>query len=56
MKITRISNFSCDLALDQNRAIQSFHLAIQLMMMCHQTKFGSKRISSSEDIVETVIF
>ena len=37
--------------LDHNRAIQSFHKTIQLMMMCHQTKFSCKRISSSEDIL-----
>ena len=36
--------------LDHNRAIQSFHKTIQLMMICHQTKFSCKRISSSEDI------
>ena len=29
-----------------NRAIQSFHRTIQLMMLCHQTKFSCKRISS----------
>ena len=34
---------------DDNRVIQSFHKKIQLMMMCHQTKFKCKRISSSED-------
>ena len=40
----------CDLDLDHNRAIQSFHQTVQLMMMCHQTMFSCKRISSSEDI------
>ena len=37
----------CDLDLDHNRAIQSFHKTIQLMMVCHQTKFSCKMISSS---------
>ena len=31
-----ILNLFCDLDLDHNRAIQSFHKTIQLMMMCHQ--------------------
>ena len=49
-----ILNLSCDLDLDHNRAIQSFHKTIQLMMMmCHQTKFSRKRISSSEDMLES---
>ena len=30
--------------------IQSFHKTIQRMMMCHQTKFSCKRISSPENI------
>ena len=47
---TGILNLSCDLDLDHNRAIQSFHKTIHLMMMCHQTKFRCRRISSSEDI------
>ena len=41
--------------LDHNRAIQSFHKTIQLMMMCHQTKFSCERIRSSEDISESHI-
>ena len=35
--------------LDHNRPIQSLHKTIQLMMMCHQTTFSCKRISSSDD-------
>ena len=31
-------NLSFDLDLDHNRAIQSFHKTIQLIIMCHQTK------------------
>ena len=46
---TGILNLSCDLGLDHNRAIQSFHKTIQLMLMYHQTKFICTRISSSED-------
>ena len=47
---------SCNLDDDHNRAIQSFHKTIQLTMMCHQTKkSGCKRISSSEDILESHI-
>ena len=33
-----------------------FHKALWLMIMYHQTKFGSKRFNSSKDIEETVIF
>ena len=40
-----------DLDLEYNLAIQSFHEAIQPMIMYQQTKFGCKRISSSEDKV-----
>ena len=46
----------CDLDLDHNRAIQPFHNTIQLMMTCHQTKSSCKRISSSEDVLESHIF
>ena len=37
-------------------AIQFLHKTLWLMIIYYQTKFGSKRIRSSEDIVETVIF
>ena len=37
-----------------NTAIQFLHKTLWLMIMYHQTKFLRKRISSSEDIVETV--
>ena len=47
-----ILNLFCDLDLDHNRAIQSFHKTIHLMMMCHQTKFSCKRISSSDNILK----
>ena len=40
----------CDLDLDHNKAIQSFHKTIRLMMMCHQTKISCKRNSNSENI------
>ena len=52
---TGILNLFCDLDHDHNRAIQSFHKTIQLMKMCHQLKFSGKRISSSEDILESQI-
>ena len=38
------------------RAIQSFHKTIHLMMMCHQTKFSCKRISSSDNILKKAYF
>ena len=52
---TGILNLSCNLDLDHNRAIQSFHKTIQLMVMCHPTKFTCKRINSSEDTLESHI-
>ena len=52
-KFIGILNLSCDLGLDHDRAIQSFDQAIQLMMMCYQTKFSCKMISSSENILES---
>ena len=39
---TGILNISCDLYLDNNRAIRSFHKTIQLLMICHQTKLSCK--------------
>ena len=39
-----------------NTAMQSFHKTLRIMMKYRQTKFGSNRISSSEDIVETITF
>ena len=54
-KFTGILSLFCDLELDHNRAIKSFHKTIHLMMMYHPIKFGSKKISSSVDMVETVI-
>ena len=49
---TGILNFYCDLYLDHNGAIQSFHKTIHLMMMCQQTKFTCKRINSSDNILQ----
>ena len=43
---TGILNLFCDFDLDHNRAIPYFHETIHLMMICHQTKFACKRISS----------
>ena len=47
---TEILNLLCDLDLDHNRAIQSFHKTIHLMMMYHQIKLSCKRISCSDNI------
>ena len=52
---TGILNLSCDLDHDHNRAIQSFHKTIHLMMMCHHTKFICKRISHSDNISKSHI-
>ena len=41
----------CDLDLEH-----SIHKTLWVMMMHHQTKFDCKRISGSEDVVETIIF
>ena len=37
-------------------AIQSFHKTLWLMVIYSKTKFDCKRIFSSDDIAETVIF
>ena len=42
--------------LTLNVVIILFYRTLQLMMLCNQTKFGCKEISSLEDIVEIVIF
>ena len=52
---TGILNLFCDLDRDLKRAFQSFHKTINLMMMCHQTKFTRKRISSSDNILKSYI-
>ena len=52
---TGILNLFCDLDLDHNRAIQSFHKTIHLMMICHQTKFSCKKISSSGNTLKSHI-
>ena len=52
---TGILNLFCDLNLDHNRAIQSFHNTLHLMIMCHQTEFSCKRISSSDKILKSQI-
>ena len=50
---TGILNLFCDLDQDHNRAIQSLHKTIHLMMMYHHTKFSDKRISSSDNILKS---
>ena len=49
--VTGIVNLFCDLDLDHNKAIQSFHKTIQLLMMCRQTK-----INNSEEILEIIFW
>ena len=51
----KVLNLYCDLDLENNNLI-FLHKALQLMMMYHPIKFGCKKISSSADMVETVIF
>ena len=46
--------FSSD--LDHNRAIQPFHKTIRLTVICYQTKFSCKRISSSADTEQSPYF
>ena len=45
----------CFWDLDHNRAIQTFHRTIYLMMISHQTKVSCKRISSSDNILKSHI-
>ena len=45
----------CNLVFGHNRAIKSVSKTMQLMIMCHKTKFSRKRIGSSEDILESNI-
>ena len=47
-------NNHCDLDLEQSNA--AFAQTLWLMIMYHQTKLGCKRISSSEDTAETMLF
>ena len=47
-------NLHCDLDLENNNLI-FLYKPHQLMMMYHSIKSGYKKISSSEDMVETVI-
>ena len=35
---------------------RSFHKAVWLIIVCHQTEFGCKGITSAGDIVETIIW
>ena len=53
----KIWNFAVPLTLDLNITIQFPHETLWFMIKYyyHETKFGSKRISSSEDIVETKV-
>ena len=47
------SNSTSDL---EQSHLQSFHTAVWLMMVSHQTEFGCKGITSTEDMVETIIW
>ena len=42
------------LDLDHNRAIQSFHKTIHLMMMCHQTKFTIPSLETKCSVVQNI--
>ena len=53
--ITGILNLFCDLDLDNNRAIWSFHKTNHLMILYYQTKFSCKKISSSDIILKSCI-
>ena len=55
LTFTNILNLCCD-DLDLEHRTQFLHRTILLMMLYYQTKFGCKWTSSSEDIVEIVIF
>ena len=48
-------SFSFDLDPDYNRKIEDFYKTVRHLMMCHQAKFNCKRISSSENILESHI-
>ena len=50
-----ISNLHCDLDLEHSHQV-FFCRAVWLMMLYYQTKFGCKRTSGLEDIVEIVLF
>ena len=46
--------FPVSLTLTTTERSNFFHKTIQLMMVCHQTKFSCKRISSLEDVLESL--
>ena len=50
-----ILTFDCDLDLEHSDPML-FHPALRYMTMYDQTQIDCKRVSSSEDLVETVIF
>ena len=53
---TGILNLFCGFELDYNRETQSFHKTIQLMIVCHQTKFSCQRINSSDKILKSIFW
>ena len=48
-------NLHCDLELENKYNQKKKKKKLQVIMMYHPIKFGSKKISSSVDMVETVI-
>ena len=52
---TDILNLRCDLDLERSNQF-FFHRTLRLMILFYQTKFGRKRSSSLEDMVQVVIF
>ena len=51
----KILTLRCDLDPECSN-LTFFHRTLWLMMLYHQTKFGSQGINSSENVVERVIF
>ena len=48
--------WSSVVTLTLKTTIQFLHKTLRLMIMYHQTKFGSKRVSNSEDIVKPLVW
>ena len=51
-----IDNLTFAVTLTLTAIIQFLHKTLSPMITCHQTNFGSQRISSSEDVEVRVIF
>ena len=51
-----ILKFHCDLDLEQSIPVFFFNTTLRLTIKSNKTKFSCKRLRSSKDIVETVVF